>query len=269
VFAALSDVDGRGFDENLLIRYTKSCDLTRNEGIMENEKEVIIVGAGGFARELLLALELYNMFKADEEPFYRCVGFLSDYGGEFDSSAGLPPIIDKIHGHSPLSDKVYLLGVGEPKYRRQISEVFKGNWDLFVPFLSRFANVNKINRAKFFAKRNIKVGFGSSVLTPGITVDVKIGNFVLINGSYSIGHEVQIGDFTEVGPLCAIGGRVVIEEGVHIGTGAIIAPDVKIGAWSKISAGAVVMKNLPPCSFVVPPQCKTYKDFFLPYDGLK
>lgn len=44
---------------------------------------------------------------------------------------------------------------------------------------------------------------------------------------------------------------VVVEDGCDIGVGAVILPGVKIGKNSIIGAGAVVTKNIPPCSIAV------------------
>ncbi len=46
-------------------------------------------------------------------------------------------------------------------------------------------------------------------------------------------------------------GPVTIEDGVWIGAGAIILPNITIGRAAIVGAGAVVTKDVPPCTIVV------------------
>lgn len=45
-------------------------------------------------------------------------------------------------------------------------------------------------------------------------------------------------------------GRIVIEEDVWIGANCVITPDVRIGRGAVVGAGAVVTRNVAPCSIV-------------------
>lgn len=237
---------------------------------MAKTQQIVIVGAGGFAREVFQAVRLYNERKAEEEPTYDCIGFLSDRPNDLDNFSGYPPIIGPIHGYTPDSRLRYILGIGQPKYRFLIAGLFKSSWDLFPPFIHRCSTElgGRENLYAHLISRNVQVGRGAYISSTSISCDIQIGSFVLINNVYSMGHDVRIGEFCEVGPLCALGGQTVLEEGVHLATGVITAPGVHIGAWSKVAAGSTVMKSVPPGSFVVGVPGKVHKDFFLPHDGL-
>ena len=235
---------------------------------MAKTQQIVIVGAGGFAREVFQAVRLYNERKAEEEPTYECIGFLSDHPDDLDNFSSCPPIIGPIHGYTPDSRLRYILGIGQPKYRYLIASLFKSSWDLFPPFAFRYGWQRGLNRFAHLASTNVQFASGSCLLAINVSCDIKIGNFALVNTPYSLGHDVVIGDFCEVGPMCALGGRTVLEEGVHLAAGVVTAPGVRIGAWSKVAAGSTVMKNVPPGSFVIGVPGKVNKEFFLPYDGL-
>lgn len=47
-----------------------------------------------------------------------------------------------------------------------------------------------------------------------------------------------------------IKGTIILDEDCWIGAGAIIMPNITIGASSIVGAGAVVTKNVPPCTVV-------------------
>ena len=79
-----------------------------------------------------------------------------------------------------------------------------------------------------------------------ITVDVKIGNHIIINPLSSIAHDVTMGDFATINAQSAISGNNHIGEGVYLGVGAKTIQGITIGDWTLVGAGAVVAENLPP-----------------------
>lgn len=66
---------------------------------------------------------------------------------------------------------------------------------------------------------------------------------VIYTGSHQIGPgSKRIGDFTSL--------PVTIEEGAWVRVGAIIVPGVTVGRGSIVAAGAVVLKDVPPNTYV-------------------
>jgi acetyltransferase-like isoleucine patch superfamily enzyme len=56
--------------------------------------------------------------------------------------------------------------------------------------------------------------------------------------------------------------RIVIEDDVWIGFGAIILSGVTVGRGSVIGAGAIVAKDIPPYSVVIPQKSEVSKQRF-------
>lgn len=220
-------------------------------------KSYIIVGAGGLARELFhnLREKCARAARPGETPD-ECLGFLDDV--KVITTGGYPPIIGTVKGHAPRTDCDYFLGVGIPEVRRRVALLFKGSENLFPAW-------HWLWDEAALARRGIAVGAGSLIEQGQVSCDAEIGRFALVSGM--IGHDVRIGDYCEIAPGAAVSGGVVLEEGVHMGACSTIAPGVRVGAWSKISAGSAVMKDVPPCSFVVGVPGKVYEDFFVPPDG--
>ena len=99
---------------------------------------------------------------------------------------------------------------------------------------------------------SIHIGIGN-IICKGVvlTVDIKIGNHLIININSTIGHDVILEDFVSIMFAVNISGNVKIGEGTLIGSGAVILPNITIGKWCKIGAGAVVTKNIPDHCTVV------------------
>ncbi len=54
-------------------------------------------------------------------------------------------------------------------------------------------------------------------------------------------------------------GKIVLNDDCWIGTGAIILPNVSIGKMAVVSAGAVVTRDVPPCTIVAGVPAKIVK----------
>jgi len=103
----------------------------------------------------------------------------------------------------------------------------------------------------FYSKLSIGEG---ATLADGITINlddkVTIGknaaiapSVVIYTGSHQIGPgSKRIGDFTSL--------PVTIEEGAWVRVGAILVPGVTVGRGAIVAAGAVVLKDVPPNSYV-------------------
>ncbi|HMJ67978.1 MAG TPA: acetyltransferase [Cyclobacteriaceae bacterium] len=99
---------------------------------------------------------------------------------------------------------------------------------------------------------SVRIGRGC-ILCEGVrlTVDISIGDFVIINLNATIGHDVKLGDFVSVMPGVNISGNVTVGDEVFIGSGATILQGLSIGKGSIVGAGAVVTKDVPPGITVV------------------
>ena len=91
----------------------------------------------------------------------------------------------------------------------------------------------------------VKIGEGSIVCAGTIlTVNIYIGNHVIINLDCTVGHDANLKDFVTLYPSCNISGLVQIEECTEIGTGSQVIQGKNIGGNSIIGAGSVVIKDL-------------------------
>lgn len=180
---------------------------------MKAGSRIAIYGAGGFGKEVKGMAELQGL---------NIVGFIDDFKKE------------SLHAHTDLFDDV-IVAIADPQIRYDIIK----NWSLgdrtFEAFVSNDIQLHQ----------TVQIGRGS-VICPGvkITVEVSIGEFVIINLNATIGHDVIIGDFCSLMPSVNISGNVKMGQRVFVGSGATIFQGVTIGDDAIIGAGSVVTRNV-------------------------
>lgn len=198
-------------------------------------KKIAIYGCGGFGREVLsIWIEQINSYQNEWE-------FIGFYDDGTEKGAVINDYL-VLGGMKELNQVEYSLGVviaiGDPLTKKKIFGSIT-NRQIFFPSLIH-PNVIMGNR-KF-----LSIGQGC-IIGPGnlLSVNVKIGNHVMINTICTVGHNTVIKDFVSIMPGVNISGEVILEECVFIGTGAKIINGVEIGRETIVGAGAIVSKSLP------------------------
>ena len=99
-----------------------------------------------------------------------------------------------------------------------------------------------------------------------ISADLIIGNHVLVGGSAAFlardAHSPYLPGTTMFESLRADKYRIVIEDDVWIGYGVIILSGVTVGRGSVIGAGAIIAKDIPRYSVVIPRSSEVLKPRF-------
>ncbi|WP_333710277.1 acetyltransferase [Malikia spinosa] len=201
----------------------------------------ILVGAGGFGRELLCwALDAHRAGN-----FPKISGFLDANPSALDGFNYGISWIGSIDDFSPAPNDQLLLGIGDPVTKRNIATLLLGRGGNFITLRHPTAVVAS----------SATLGQGV-VLCPYsvVSADVEIGDFVTINVNSTIGHDSSIGSFTTFSAHVDVTGGVQVGEGTFFGTSAAIVPRVKIGHGAKIGAGALIMRSVAPDSvmYVMP-----------------
>jgi sugar O-acyltransferase (sialic acid O-acetyltransferase NeuD family) len=95
-------------------------------------------------------------------------------------------------------------------------------------------------------KSTVLIGEGCIICAGNIlTVNITVGNHVIINIDCTIGHDCVLEDFVTVSPGCHLSGYTTVRHGAYLGTGAVTTEKHEIGSSSIIGAGAVVVRNIP------------------------
>jgi sugar O-acyltransferase (sialic acid O-acetyltransferase NeuD family) len=207
----------------------------------------IIVGAGGFGRELALAVELHISLNGGE-----LLGFLDDTENPLGAVASkYPPIIatTKAFAHSP--SYTLLLGVSDPHAKMSLVERIESQGGVFGTFIHPQALI----------MRTSEVGRGCVICKQaGASADASIGNFVQLNSFSGVAHDCLIGSGTTVSSFVDICGRCKIGRNVFIGSHASVLPGVNVGENARIGAGSVVVRNVKAGQTVYQPAAKALND---------
>jgi sugar O-acyltransferase (sialic acid O-acetyltransferase NeuD family) len=202
-------------------------------------KRLIIVGAGGFAREVFSWAKEVKEHGKD----WAIHGFLDDNLSTLDGYHYNVPIIDTIHRYFPQEDDCFVMGISAPtNKKREIVELLQ----------KKGANFSSLVHPNVIIGNNIKIGEGC-IISPNVTLscDIKVGNFVTINAFCGIGHDVIIGDWCTLNSFVNLNGFSRLGEGVEVGSHAVILPNGKVGDFAKIGAGSLVVKEVKPRTTVI------------------
>jgi sugar O-acyltransferase (sialic acid O-acetyltransferase NeuD family) len=198
------------------------------------KRDIVIVGNGGFAKEVAFLIEDINRQKET----WNLLGYISESAGDIGDSHGKYIIYNSDDWLEETSEEINVVfGIGAPKIVNAVSSKLMKNKNLTFPNIFHPTTIRDVDRVKF--------GAGNIVCAGVIfTTDIVVGSFNVFNLSCTVGHDVKIGDCNVFNPTVNISGGVHVKNNVLIGTGAQILQNLSICDESIVGAGAVVVKNI-------------------------
>ncbi|HPW52893.1 MAG TPA: acetyltransferase [Erysipelotrichaceae bacterium] len=196
-------------------------------------KDLIIIGASGFGREVAWLVERINA----QEPTWKLLGFIDDNQSIQGKHINGYAVLGTTSAIADYPDAYLVCAVGAAKVRKSIIERIKENYNV------KFATLidPSVERSDC-----LNIGAGSIICAHSIlTVNIEIGNHVIINLDCTVGHDAKLKDYVTVYPSVNVSGNVLIGECVELGTGTQIIQGKEIGSETIVGAGAVVVKDLP------------------------
>jgi sugar O-acyltransferase (sialic acid O-acetyltransferase NeuD family) len=206
------------------------------EVTVQNKRNLYVIGAGDFGREMESLLELIPRNQRD----WEIAGYLDDNLNALNGLSSDYEILNKIDDHRFSETDLAVLTVVKPQAKEKIYNRLKDKVRFYTYV---FPNV--------IVFKYSHIGEGSIVVSNCvISNNVSIGKCVIINQGSQIGHDTFIGDFSSLMSSVDVGGRCHIGQKVYCGTGAVIIPGRKLGENAKIGAGSVVIHNIKDNSSV-------------------
>ena len=213
-------------------------------------KDLIIFGASGFGREVAWLVERINKI----EPTWNLLGFMDDDESIQKSEINGYKVLGKTGDINKYPDAYFVIAVGASKTREKIVNGMR-----MVNPIVKFGTVIDPSVEK---SDLVTIGEGSIICAHTIiTVNIAIGNHVIINLDCTIGHDAVLHDFVTLYPSVNVSGITDIGHAVELGTGMQIIQGKSIGDYSIVGAGAVVVKDIPARCTAVGSPAKPIKFF--------
>ncbi|MGB8451412.1 MAG: acetyltransferase [Anaerocolumna sp.] len=197
-------------------------------------KDIVIIGAGGFGKEVAQLIKEINQNKKT----WNLLGFIDETAvkqGLLINDTAVLGGFDWFE-KSPRKKIWTVCALGNPRDKFNLIKKASAYHVNYATIIHPDAKINKYS----------ELGFGCIICCNSfISVNTKIGNHVCINPGCGIGHDTAIEDYASLYWNVTLSGNVCIHEGCEIGSKAIVIQKKTVGKWSIIGAGAVIIRDLP------------------------
>ncbi|CAM3587043.1 NeuD/PglB/VioB family sugar acetyltransferase [Nocardioides zeicaulis] len=193
-----------------------------------------VVGAGGFASEVLALVEASNA--AAGSPVWQVVGVLADWVPDDDFLDSWDVAhLGATDAHTRLDADVSLVvAVGDPDARRALVARIGSGRD-YATLVHPSAALG----------RHVRLGAGAVVCShASLTTHVVVGRHAQVHAGAVVGHDCVLDDLATVSPGAIVSGGVHLEEASFLGAGAVVNPRVTVGRGAVVGSGAVVVSDV-------------------------
>ena len=193
--------------------------------------DIVIVGSGGFAKEVAFLIEEINKIN----PAWNLLGYIDNRVGDVNGK------------YSVVGDDEWLKNYDKPIYvviaigsSAIISKVSK---DLKSNNLLKFPNI--IHPNVVLDRDSVVFGEGNIICAGNIlTKDIELGSFNILNLNCTVGHDSLIGSNNIFNPNVNISGGVNIGENCFFGTSSTILQYINIVDNVVVGASGLVLSDI-------------------------
>ena len=193
-------------------------------------RELVIVGAGGFAREVAWLVQRINRVS----PTFRLLGFCDDAPDRQSGQCGGYPLLGPVEN---LNGQVtFFCAIGNNRNRKAVSERAEALGHTPVSLIDPTAQLAP----------DVEVGAGCLIgIDSIVSVGSCLGRGVIVNHRVCVGHDVTVGDYAQLCPGVCISGGCGIGAGALMGTLSGIIPLKRVGADATVGAGTFALRDVP------------------------
>ena len=197
---------------------------------------IVIVGAGGFGREILTLIRDINEATPGTWDFH---GFIA-------ADRPDPRLLERIDARylgsetdsevlKSLGDCYFVVAIGKGHVRRRVTQ------DLVRAGLSPATLIHP----SAIVGEDVELGDGTVICAGSIlTTNIRLGHGVQINLLCTIGHDCVLGEFATLAPGVLVSGNVTLSDEVYMGTNSCTIQGLSIGTATIVGAGAVVTRSI-------------------------
>lgn len=205
-------------------------------------RDIVVVGAGGLAKEVAFLIEEINRASLSSVP-WQILGFVEADGAPIGQSLGHYSVI-ATESDLVTMDVYAAIAIGDVKIVKKIAERFKDHPQIQFP--------NLVHPNVVWDQDRVSLGEGNIICAGTVfSTDIKVGSHNYFNMMCNITHDDEIGDYCNFSPGTLIMGGVKVGDGCFFGAGASVVPYKEIGENVSVGAGSVVIDNVPANTTVV------------------
>ncbi len=201
---------------------------------MTDKLDLIIIGAGGFGREVHVML--WDVFSQDD---YNFKGFLADETNEL--AAQLGPTVGSPEDYQPQPNDRFILAIGYMDVRERLTKELTARGAVFAQFV----------HPKAYIAHNAQIGPGAVIFPFAVVSNAaRVGEQCHMNYYASVGHDTEVGRYCLLAPYATMNGFSAIEDAVYLSTHSTVVVAKRVGERTKVSANSTVQRDVPADSFV-------------------
>lgn len=197
------------------------------------DQELLIVGAGGFAREVAawwvdapeITLQWSLLGCADPSANQDLFGQLGCrlLGSDDEAVVEAP-------------NAWFVVAIDEVSVRQKLARIYSDAGLRSATLVHPGADMG----------RTVRLSEGVIICAGArITTNVAIGAHAHVDRGVEIGHDCEVGAYAAIRPRALLSGGVSIGSAATVGSGAIILPGINVGPRARVGAGAVVTRDVP------------------------
>ncbi|MET9629201.1 NeuD/PglB/VioB family sugar acetyltransferase [Lentzea sp. NPDC006480] len=195
---------------------------------------LLLIGAGGLAREALAAIAAVNSVR----PAFEVLGFLDDAEARHGEVVDGVEVLGPIDLARELDAQVLICTASSANQDSRMRISRRLGFDD-----SRYATV--VHPAASVAA-GVELGAGTVLLACAvITAPQQVGRFVVVMPHVLLTHDDSVADGVTLAGRAALAGNVRVGESAYIGSGALVREGLTVGAGALVGMGAVVLQDVP------------------------
>ena len=207
---------------------------------MSTTNKLVIMGAGGFGREVhawLIDSIKHGVCQPTTDTVWEVAGFIDDTPDALNTFAGVPPILSNFEAYQAQPNTYVVCAIANPVVKKRLTE----------KSLAKGVEFFTLIHPSVVIGTNVVIGKGS-VICPFtvLSTDLEVGEFVTINSGCTIGHDSSIANYCTLSGHCDVTGGVKLREGAFLGSHAVIVPNVIVGEYAVVGAGSVAIRKVAP-----------------------
>lgn len=200
--------------------------------------KLVIVGAGGFGREMLA----WARQSVECGVKWEIGSFIDDNLSALDGKNTPARIAGRIADHQPKSDEVFICALGVPALKRKVMELLLSRGAVFTHLIHRTAVMGD----------NVDMAAGVVMCPYSIaSANNRLGVGVALNLHATVDHDATVDDWSQINCHCDLTASVRVGKEVFLGSRVSVIPNVQVGDGAYVGAGSVVLRDVPAGAKVV------------------